>query len=351
MHPLLQRPRALAAYLLAWLLAGAVMAVAWSAQRPAELLRALVFALPPALLLGVSALAMFHVCRGFALRPARWMGALGRRFAAAVLLSVFVAATTALWNLSARLFGGPVLLDLAPAVWAGIVVITLMVLLASALVHDALLAHQAAQAAAATEAQSRLFAREMEIRALRHQVDPHFLFNCLNSISALTQLDPGAARAMTIDLAQYFRQTLDVGERERIQLDDELALIARYVAIEQRRMGDKLQLRLDVEPPCGAAWLPPLLLQPLVENAVKHGIRALDQGGCIEIVARHVRDRLELRVSNPVDASARRDASGLGQGLRHLRARLQAQCPGAERVAIEHSAQRFSVHLALPWQP
>lgn len=351
MHPLLKSPRALAAYLLSWLLAGAVVAAAWSPRWPSELVRTLVFALPVALLMGVSALSLFYICRSFALRPAQWISALLRRAAAALLLAFLVAGLAFLWNATGMLFGRSALVDNAPPMWFALVGTTVMIFLLSALAHDAFLAQQAAQAAATTEAEARLLAREMEIRALRHQIDPHFLFNCLNSISALTQRDPGAARAMTIDLAQFFRQTLASGGRERIRLEDELALVERYVAIEQRRLGDKLRLSLDIGADCLPAWLPPLVLQPLVENAIKHGIRTLEQGGTVELVARRQGDHLDLRVGNPVDTSARHDASGLGLGLRHLQARLRAQCPDADRIEVERTPDRFHVHLALPWHP
>ncbi len=351
MHPLLRNPRALTTYLLAWLLAGGVIAAAWSSAQPSRLVWALAFALPVALLTGACALLPFYVCLGFPLRPARWISAFSRRFAAALALTLLVVGAAAIWNASGMVLGRAALLELTPAAWLAFAGITLVVFLLSALIHDALLAQQSAQAAAATEAQARLLAREMEIKALRHQIDPHFLFNCLNSISALTERDPAAARAMTIDLAQYFRQTLALGAREHIQLEDELDLVERYLTIEQRRLGDKLRLSLDVDSGCRAAWLPPLVLQPLVENAIKHGIRHLDAGGTIELAARRLGDRLDLRVSNPVESSARRDASGLGQGLRHLQARLQAQCPGAARVEIEDLPDRFSVHLVLPWNP
>lgn len=351
MHPLLRSPRVLAAYWVSWLLAGAVVATAWSSRRPSELVWTLAFALPVALLTGVSALSMFYVCRRFALRPAQWISALLGRAGAAVLLAFFVAAAAALWNASGTLVGRTDLLGNAPPAWFAFMGISAVIFILSALLHDAFLAQQAAQDAASTEAAALLHARDMEIRALRHQIDPHFLFNCLNSISALTQRDPAAARAMTIDLAEFFRQTLALGERERIRLDDELALVERYVAIEQRRLGDKLRLSLDVATDCRATWLPPLVLQPLVENAIKHGIRTLDSGGTVELAARRSGDRLDLRVSNPVDPSAVHDGSGLAQGLRHLQARLRAHCPDADRVEVERVLGRFHVHLMLPWRP
>ena len=350
MHPLFKHLRGLAAYLLAWLLAAGALGAAWWQQAPAHGARVFGFLLPLALLTGVAALSMYAVCRSFPFRPARWLSTLSRRAAAAALLAAAVSGAAALWNATGTLWGDGGLVSLTPTGWLALVGIETLVFALSALLHDALLGQQALQAAAAHEAQARLLAREMEIKALRQQLDPHFLFNGLNAISALIQLDPAAARAMTIDLAQFFRQTLSLGERERIQLDDELALVQHYLAIEQRRLGSKLRLAIDVDPACRLAWLPPLVLQPLVENAVKHGIRQLDQGGLIELDARRDGARLALRVSNPVAAGAPSDASGLGQGLRHLQARLQTQYDEPARVDVESTPDRFTVQISLPWQ-
>jgi LytS/YehU family sensor histidine kinase len=241
------------------------------------------------------------------------------------------------------------LVALTPPAWLAFLGLQVVVFALSALIHDALLAQQTLQTAAANEAQARLLAREMEIKALRKQLDPHFLFNSLNSISSLIQLDPAAARDLTLDLAKFFRQTVSLGERERIRLDEELELVQHYLAIERCRLGDKLHLAVDVDAACQLAWLPPLVLQPLVENAVKHGIRPLDGGGLIELSARRAGDRLALRVSNPVDAQAPRDASGLGQGLRHLRTRLQTQYDEPAGVEVESTADRYTVQVSLPW--
>lgn len=349
MHPLLTNLRGLAAYLAAWLLAGCVMAVAWEPQAPAGWIWRLGFLLPLALLTGMAALAMYAVCWSFPFRPARWLGTLSRRAVAAGTLAMVVSSAAALWNTAGQLWGRDGLVTLTPSAWLALVCLQAVVFAVSALVHDALLAQQALQAAAAHADQARLLARETEIKALRKQLDPHFLFNSLNSIHALIPLDPAAARAMTVDLAGFFRQTLRLGERERIRLDEELELVQHFLAVEQRRLGDKLQVAIEADAGCRGAWLPPLVLQPLVENAIKHGIRPLDRGGLIELSARRAGGRLALMVSNPVDEQAPRDATGLGQGLRHLRTRLQAQYDEPAVVDVERTADRYTVRVSLPW--
>jgi two-component system sensor histidine kinase AlgZ len=223
--------RGLAAYLLAWMLAGCGLAAAWVRHVPAQWPWVLGFVLPLALLTGMATLSMVAVCRSFPLRPARWMSTLLRRVAAAALLALLVSAAAALWNATGSLWGREGLVTLTPLAWLAIVGMLTTVFALSALVHDTLLAQRAIQVAAANEAQARLLAKEMELKALRKQLDPHFLFNSLNSISALIQLDPPAARAMTVDLAQFFRQTLSLGEREHIRLHEELEFVRHYLAI------------------------------------------------------------------------------------------------------------------------
>jgi hypothetical protein len=349
-HPLLTHLRGLAAYLLAWMLAGGAAAAALVSSGGPAWGWALAFCVPVAGLTAMAALALYYVCRSRPLKPARWVSALTARAAAAAVLAVLVAATAALWDATGLAFGRAALVTLPPAAWIGSIAAWAMVFALSALAHDALLAQQALQEAAELQTRASLHAREMELQALRSQVDPHFLFNSLNSISALTAIDAAAARAMTIDLAQFFRQSLATNGRDRIRLDEEIGLVERYVAIERRRLGDKLSLELQADDDCLQALVPPLLLQPLVENAVKHGVRLLDEGGRIEVHARRDGTRLELRVSNPTEEAAPRDATGLGQGLRLLQARLDAHCAEPAFVEVERGAQQFTVRISLPWQ-
>jgi two-component system, LytTR family, sensor histidine kinase AlgZ len=220
------------------------------------------------------------------------------------------------------------------------------------LAHDLLIAFRASQDAAMRESQARLLPRDMELQLLRLQIDPHFLFNSLNSISALTQFDPAGARAMAIDLAQFFRQTLHLAGHERIGLHDELALVQHYLAIERQRLGDKLAIAIEASDDALPALLPPLTLQPLVENALKHGLRLLDEGGLLQIHAL-VRDGwLHVAVRNPVPPAAtpRLPAAdaGLGLGLPNLRERLAAQYAGRAHVQWGPTSAGFAVELTVP---
>jgi LytS/YehU family sensor histidine kinase len=182
---------------------------------------------------------------------------------------------------------------------------------------------------------------------LRTQINPHFLFNSLNSISALTGFDPSAAREMTVDLAQFFRRTLALAERERITLGEEVVLCEHFLAIEKRRFGAKLNAELRVSPAAAECLLPPMTLQPLLENAIKHGIRQVDGGGTIAVDAL-VRDGwLHLAVVNPV---AREDvpASGHGVGLKNIRERLAVLYGARARIGWQRSETQFAIEINLP---
>jgi len=338
-HPLLTHPRRLAAYLLAWLLAGAALAAAL----PAPWGRALPWALPLCVLLALVLPATYWPCRSRPFGTLRWAAALGYRASLVGLLAAVVTALAAGWDAAGGWVG------LSPRGLALLAAGVAALLALAVLAHDLLIAFQGAQAAGEREAQARLRARDMELQLLRLQIDPHFLFNSLNSISALTHLDPAAARAMAIDLAQFFRRTLDLAGRERIRLDDELGLVTHYLAVERQRLGEKLATAIDAAPDCLAALLPPLTLQPLVENALKHGLRPRDGGGLLRLQARADAGGLHLAVYNPLPEIPANEA-GLGLGLRNLQERLAAQYPGRARMRWGVTPEGFAVEISLPFE-
>ena len=149
---------------------------------------------------------------------------------------------------------------------------------------------------------SQGLARESELKALKAQVNPHFLFNSLNSISALTTQDPARARQMCVWLAEFLHSTLGLGES--ITLAEELAFLRGYLEVEQVRFGDLLRLEEHVEEAAKFCLVPPLVLQPLVENAIKHGIAGLLEGGLLRWGARLAGLGLLFVMENDVDPEA-----------------------------------------------
>ena len=178
----------------------------------------------------------------------------------------------------------------------------------------------------AIELEARL--AQAKLQALRMQINPHFLFNTLNAISTLVHTDPAIADDMITDLADLFRGSLESSDDQEIPLARELDLLGRYLAIEQRRFGERLRVEQKIAPEIFSALVPTLILQPLVENAIRHGIEPQKAVGRILIAGRRAGEKIILSVSDngtkPVHASMPADASPQrGIGLANAQARLQ----------------------------
>jgi LytS/YehU family sensor histidine kinase len=193
----------------------------------------------------------------------------------------------------------------------------------------------------------KILAQSAELRALRAQINPHFLFNSLNSISALTTKDPAAARSMTLLLADFLRQTLKFGTDDLIALHEEIALCRKFIDIEQVRYGTRLQLKEMIADQARNCLIPPLLLQPLIENAVIHGIAHLINGGIILVEADAHADRLRIHIENPCDPERPRGKKG-GVGLDNVRRRLQTLSDTEARLDVSEHNSTFVADLSMP---
>jgi two-component system LytT family sensor kinase len=202
----------------------------------------------------------------------------------------------------------------------------------------------------ALSAQSQ--ARGAQLRALRYQLDPHFLFNTLNAISTLIEEQrPAAAQTTVLRLADFLRATLDDRDAIEVTLARELELVDRYLAIERARLHDRLDVHIQVSEDVLAAGVPALLLQPLVENAIRHGVARREAGGQLSIRAHGGGDRLRILVADtphgPLPARAA-EAPALGLGLANTRARLTALFDDDFGLALEASDRRTEVRIDLP---
>jgi two-component system, LytTR family, sensor histidine kinase AlgZ len=219
--------------------------------------------------------------------------------------------------------------------------------LLAAFFHYMVLAVEASRRAEQQSLEMAVLAREAEIKALKAQVHPHFLFNSLNSISSLTASNPAQAREMCILLAEFFRRTLALGDRPSVSLDEELAIASTYLAIESLRFGQRLVVEETIDDASKACHLPPLLLQPLVENAIRHGIATCVDGGVLRIAAETDGRTLRLRVENPYDPESP-VRPGVGLGLSNVRDRLRVRYGDAARLDAERREDSFRVSLVLP---
>jgi two-component system sensor histidine kinase AlgZ len=180
---------------------------------------------------------------------------------------------------------------------------------------------------------------------LQSRIRPHFLFNTLNTALSLVRLDPPRAEGVLEDLAELFRVAI-TGSGESATLADEVDLARRYLAIEQIRFGARLQVSWELDPEAGAARVPPLLLQPLVENAVRHGIEPADEGGVIRVRTRVRRGRAELMIVNTLSKNPSR--SGNGIALRNVRERLRLMHDVASQFEARREGEVFRVQIFVP---
>jgi signal transduction histidine kinase len=162
---------------------------------------------------------------------------------------------------------------------------------------------------------------DARLAALSSQLNPHFLFNALNSIAELVHRDPVAADGMIVGLSALLRNSLESASNQEVALDEELRLLGHYLDIERIRLGERLRVEWQVAPEARAALLPPLLLQPLVENAVRHGVSRRLGAGTIRVCAQARDGRLQLEVH---DEGGGAGGSGFGIGLATTRERLEA---------------------------
>ena len=218
----------------------------------------------------------------------------------------------------------------------------------AAAVHYLLLEFMRARMAEQRGLEAQLTAQEAQLRMLRTQIDPHFLFNSLNSISALTSQNPQGARQMTLELASFFRQSLGMEAHRKVTLEQELRLVRHFLAIEQVRFGARLRVEEQVEPEALACLVPPMLIQPLVENAVKHGIAQLPDGGLLRVHVRRAASVLQIAIDNDVDTDAPPARDGAGIGLANVRQRLACAYGHEASIHCTRHADRYTVAIAMP---
>ena len=184
-----------------------------------------------------------------------------------------------------------------------------------------------------------------KLAELQSRIRPHFLFNTLNTALSLVRLDPPRAEGVLEDLAELFRVALaDTGEA--VTLAEEVELAQRYLAIEQIRFGSRLRVSWELDPDAGAARVPPLLLQPLVENAVRHGVEPADEGGAIRVRTRVKMGRAVISIANSVPASPSRPGNGMA--LRNVRERLRLMHDVSAQFDTRLDKDVFRVQIVVP---
>jgi signal transduction histidine kinase len=239
-----------------------------------------------------------------------------------------------------------------PLVFAGImagVFAALFVLCARAAVRAARLLHAHARAEADAAAAARAEAREAQLAALQARMNPHFLFNALNTVVALIPTDPRGAERSTENLAEVLRLTLERTAERMGTVGEEIAYVRSYLDLEQLRFGGRLRVEWAIDPAIERAPLPPLVLQPLVENALRHGAEARLDGITIRIaVARSAGD---LAISVDDDGPGFPPAHTEGTGLGNLRQRLASLYGTRAALEIDRGSPGAHVFMRIPFDP
>ena len=294
---------------------------------------------------GVLCPVLTHALRGWMYRrgwislPAR--ARLPRAIAAASVLAIGV---SMLVLVVARLIPGNTGFDRVGAFW--MFVTFLWAFNGWLLIYFALHARRQRDA---RELELTLDARNAQLDMLRAQVNPHFLFNCLNSVRALIAENPERAASMVTSLSDLLRYSLQADRRHTVSLAEELAIVDEYVSLERVRFEDRLRFERALDPGALDASVPPMLVQTLVENAVKHGVAALPQGGVVRVRAAIDRGHMTISVSNSGTMRHAHDEGG--HGLRNTMARLRLLYDHHASFSLTDASGETVATVRLPLEP
>lgn len=196
------------------------------------------------------------------------------------------------------------------------------------------------------QSQLRTLVTEAELKSLKFQINPHFIFNSLNSISALTEIDPARARMMTIKLADFLRYTLANNTTQKNRLFDELENVKRYLEIEKIRFEDRFEFVEETTPGCLDIPVPNMILQPLFENAIKHAVYEAINKIIITFSCKKENDFVLLKIGNNLEGVSRR--KGAGVGLKNIESRLELIYQRKNLIEVQNSDDYFTVKLYIP---
>ncbi len=194
----------------------------------------------------------------------------------------------------------------------------------------------------------RALAREAELKMLKYQMNPHFLFNSLNSINSLTITDPGKARDMIVRLSDYLRYSLESGKEDLKELKLEVGNIRRYLEIEKTRFGERVSYEEDIDEQCFEYKLPAMILQPLFENAIKHSVHESTEAVSIKLKCRRKEDYLQIEIKNIIVENSN-PVSGTGTGLDNVRKRLFSYYGEAAKLELMSEDGWFKVRIQIPF--
>jgi len=350
MHPILKDRARLGTYLLGWvpvalllLVAGRTLGWTW--------LGSTLVALPLAILGSGLFLTSWHLCRAFPLERTQGRGRWPAWLMAALVLGNLWAGCG--WLIAWGLGRFPDL-KVDPRAWstpwAFFASMGTLLYLGSLALHYVLAALEQRRTSERTEQELRVLAREAELKALRAQLNPHFLFNSLNSVSSLTVTNPLKARDMIVKLSDFMRYSLSSRNEQPVTLGNEMESLRLYLQIEKVRFGERLSIEEDISPECLPALMPGMLLQPLYENAVKHGVYESTEEVTIRTTVRKQNEMVIITVTNNVDTDSVVTRKGAGIGLKNVSSRLELFFGDKADLTVNHGDDSFTVIVRFPFR-
>ena len=190
--------------------------------------------------------------------------------------------------------------------------------------------------------------KDAELKALKYQINPHFIFNSLNSIASMCYSNSKHAAEMTIKLAGFLRSTFKRNEEQMVSLEEEIATVEQYIQIERIRYSDRLAYKINIDPQCRKVPVPTMILQPLIENAIKHGVHESTETIRLHIDCKMQANQMEIEVGNTYDNTAVSPKAGEGLGLTATKERLYKSYSQENLLTIQKTKYDFTVRIRIP---
>jgi len=348
MHPLLKNSRVIIPFVLGWIPVTTALVYIQSVLGGYDLKDAAMLSGPPLFVLLFFLLSTWYICKGIPLDVKRIAPVVLKQIAAAV---IFVA----VWLQLAMMYSEVLVLIKQSELWRQrfaqawpmLASSGFLFYFLSCLANYLLLSMEHAREAEQEALRNKLLSSQAELNALRSTIHPHFLFNSLTALAALTKDAPDKARQVSLKLAEFLRYSLQHAQNENVTLEKELEHVRNFLSIEKIRLGNRLQVEYQIDAQATRARIIPFALLPLVENAVKYGIEPTLLGGTIVLSVRQSNGYVYISIKNPVEADAQA-RKGAGLGLSTLQKRLTAFYEGNARLQTKKTEDLFFAQLYLP---
>jgi two-component system, LytTR family, sensor kinase len=348
MHPIVNSSKKLAILLLAWLLLTLGLCTLLAAASGQPLVDSVLLFAPLYLLCLLFIFPNYYVCRGL---PLGQTAALPLVSSHVLTLSV----TVFLWVLIGRAYANVLATWLTDIDWPalfedmlltniGIVAVQFEVLV---LIHYLYFALEKSRDLEQAALQQKLLIAQAELQSLKVSVHPHFLFNALGTLANIALAEPEKAHRFCLLMASFLRYSVAYSKKSSATLAEELEHVQNYLGIERERFGTRLTIEFEIGDGLGQCTVPPLILFPVVENAIKHGIDSRIEGGVLRISAQELNGTLLIEVLNPVDELGRKQ-KGEGHGLLSVERRLKNRYKEKALMKIRRETGLYSVQLLIP---